>query len=115
MMSAPLILSLNVRNLSEYDLATYGNKEVIDIDQDPAVQQALRLQGFNLTSVDCHQFRTRIATFHPYHMSFLIRTSISTHLPCMYYIGVAGRLPSGLARPRRPPRRRCRPGTGRRR
>ena len=34
MMGAPLILSLNVRNLSQYDLDTYGNREVIAIDQD---------------------------------------------------------------------------------
>ena len=50
MMSAPLILSLNVRKLSQYDLATYSNKEAIDINQDELVVQGRRIQGFNLTT-----------------------------------------------------------------
>jgi alpha-galactosidase len=49
-MSAPLILSLNVRKLSKYDLDTYGNRDVISIDQDSLALQGTRLSGFNLTT-----------------------------------------------------------------
>eukprot|EP01052_Picozoa_sp_SAG31_P006275 SAG31_NODE_286_length_18467_cov_41.317056_13_plen_1204_part_00 len=52
MMAAPLILSMNVRNLSAYDLETYGNADVIAVDQDALLHQGIRLQGYNLTSVD---------------------------------------------------------------
>jgi hypothetical protein len=49
-MGAPLILSLNVRKLSKYDLGTYGNIDVIRIDQDSLALQGIRLLGFNLTT-----------------------------------------------------------------
>ena len=32
-MGAPLILSMNVRDLTDYDLETYSNAEAIAIDQ----------------------------------------------------------------------------------
>jgi hypothetical protein len=49
-MGAPLILSLNVRKLSKYDLNTYGNRDVISIDQDSLALQGIRLVGSNLTA-----------------------------------------------------------------
>ena len=49
-MGAPLILSLNVRNLSSYDLATYANEEAIAIDQDSLALAGVRLVGGNLTT-----------------------------------------------------------------
>ena len=53
-MGAPLILSMNVRNLSAYDLETYSNAEAIAIDQDPLVRDGVRLQGYNLTATPAH-------------------------------------------------------------
>ena len=50
MMASPLILSLNIRALSAYDLATYSNKDAIEINQDVLVLQGIRLQGGNLTT-----------------------------------------------------------------
>jgi len=47
-MSAPLLLSQNVRNLTAYQLETYLNPEVIAINQDPLGRQGQRLQGGNL-------------------------------------------------------------------
>lgn len=38
-MAAPLILGVNVLQISQYDLETYGNKEIIDVDQDPLGKQ----------------------------------------------------------------------------
>jgi alpha-galactosidase len=49
-MGAPLILSLNVRNLSAFDLATYGNAEAVAINQDTLVLGGTRLRGGNLTT-----------------------------------------------------------------
>ena len=49
-MAAPLILSLNVRNLSAYDLETYTNVDAVAIDQDPLVLAGVRLRGGNLTT-----------------------------------------------------------------
>ena len=51
MMAAPLILSLNIRSMSPYDLATYGNAEAIAIDQDSLGLQGVRLVGGNLSLV----------------------------------------------------------------
>ena len=51
-MGAPLILSMNVRNLSAYDLETYSNAGAIAVNQDALVQQGVRIQGYNLTSTD---------------------------------------------------------------
>jgi alpha-galactosidase len=49
-MAAPLILSMNVRNLSSYDLETYSNAGCIAVNQDPLVLPGIRLQGYNLTA-----------------------------------------------------------------
>jgi len=48
-MSAPLLIGSNVRNLSAWDLETYSNKEVIDVDQDPSGKQGVRLVGGDMT------------------------------------------------------------------
>ena len=49
-MGAPLILSMNIRNLSDYDLETYSNAEAIAVDQCPLVLPGVRLQGYNLSA-----------------------------------------------------------------
>ncbi len=43
MMSAPLMIGCDIRNLSDEALKILTNKELLAIDQDPAVRQALRL------------------------------------------------------------------------
>jgi len=48
--SAPLLLSQNVRNLSAFQLETYLNTEVIAISQDPLGRQGQRLLGGPLSS-----------------------------------------------------------------
>eukprot|EP01084_Bolivina_argentea_P276108 471031_1 len=50
-MSAPLLISSDVRNISAYTLETYSNKYVIEIDQDKAGKQGFRVQGVNLTTI----------------------------------------------------------------
>eukprot|EP01083_Nonionella_stella_P266070 900534_1 len=50
-MSAPLLISSDVRNISAYTLETYSNKYVIAIDQDKAGKQGFRVQGVNLTTI----------------------------------------------------------------
>jgi len=44
-LAAPLVLSTNIRMLSEYMLDTYTNTEVIAVDQDPLGKQGIRLVG----------------------------------------------------------------------
>jgi len=44
-LAAPMLLSLNVRNLSRDALETYSNKEVIAINQDPMGIQGFRVVG----------------------------------------------------------------------
>lgn len=43
MMSAPLMIGCDVRNISEEALKTLTNKSLLSIDQDPAVRQAIRV------------------------------------------------------------------------
>jgi len=45
MLSSPLLLSQNVRNLTTFQLQTYLNKEVIAVSQDPLGRQARKLSG----------------------------------------------------------------------
>ena len=47
-MAAPLEIGSNILNLSAYDLETYTNAEVIEIDQDPRTH-ALRVSIFFLS------------------------------------------------------------------
>jgi alpha-galactosidase len=47
-MSSPLLLSSNVRNMSAFTLETYSNKEVIAVNQDPIGRQGIRLFGSDL-------------------------------------------------------------------
>jgi len=47
-MSAPLLIGSNIRNLDTWDLETYSNKEVIDVNQDRAGRQGFRIAGGNL-------------------------------------------------------------------
>jgi alpha-galactosidase len=47
-MTAPLLIGSNVRNLSAWDLQTYTNTEVIAVNQDRLPVQGIRLQGGNL-------------------------------------------------------------------
>eukprot|EP00008_Paramoeba_atlantica_P008503 CAMPEP_0201487046 /NCGR_PEP_ID=MMETSP0151_2-20130828/11052_1 /ASSEMBLY_ACC=CAM_ASM_000257 /TAXON_ID=200890 /ORGANISM="Paramoeba atlantica, Strain 621/1 / CCAP 1560/9" /LENGTH=369 /DNA_ID=CAMNT_0047871971 /DNA_START=94 /DNA_END=1203 /DNA_ORIENTATION=- len=47
-MSAPLLIGSNIRNLSSWDLETYSNSEVIAVDQDSLGVQGIRLSGVNL-------------------------------------------------------------------
>jgi len=47
-MSLPLLLSQNVRNLTQFQLDTYLNREVIAINQDLLGRQGQRLVGTNL-------------------------------------------------------------------
>eukprot|EP00698_Gefionella_okellyi_P021063 TRINITY_DN6714_c0_g1_i1.p1 TRINITY_DN6714_c0_g1~~TRINITY_DN6714_c0_g1_i1.p1 ORF type:complete len:541 (-),score=92.99 TRINITY_DN6714_c0_g1_i1:227-1828(-) len=49
-MASPMLLSQNVRNLSDYQLETYRNKEVIEIGQDPLGRSGQRLVGGQLSS-----------------------------------------------------------------
>jgi len=48
-MSSPLLISANVRNLSQFQFETYANIEVINVDQDPLGKQGIRLSGGNLS------------------------------------------------------------------
>jgi len=47
-MSAPLLIGSNIRNLNTWDLQTYSNAEVIAVSQDVAGLQGMRLAGGNL-------------------------------------------------------------------
>eukprot|EP00486_Rosalina_sp_Unknown_P014819 CAMPEP_0201591164 /NCGR_PEP_ID=MMETSP0190_2-20130828/186176_1 /ASSEMBLY_ACC=CAM_ASM_000263 /TAXON_ID=37353 /ORGANISM="Rosalina sp." /LENGTH=337 /DNA_ID=CAMNT_0048048855 /DNA_START=148 /DNA_END=1158 /DNA_ORIENTATION=+ len=47
-MSSPLLISSDIRNISQYVLETYTNRLVIDVNQDPAGKQGYRVQGGNL-------------------------------------------------------------------
>jgi len=47
-LAAPLVLSLNIRNLSTYLIETYTNVEVIAVDQDLLGKQGIRLYGGDL-------------------------------------------------------------------
>jgi len=42
-MASPLIISGNIRNISQHVLETYSNTEVIAVDQDPLAKQGFRL------------------------------------------------------------------------
>lgn len=44
-MTAPLLIGSNIRNLSDWDLITYNNTEVIAVNQDPLGVQGIRLVG----------------------------------------------------------------------
>eukprot|EP01119_Soliformovum_irregulare_P001318 TRINITY_DN11045_c0_g1_i1.p1 TRINITY_DN11045_c0_g1~~TRINITY_DN11045_c0_g1_i1.p1 ORF type:complete len:408 (-),score=91.68 TRINITY_DN11045_c0_g1_i1:124-1185(-) len=47
-LAAPMLLSLNIRNLSKEALLTYSNKEVIAINQDSLGRQGFRVSGGDL-------------------------------------------------------------------
>ena len=47
-MSSPLLISSDIRNISQYVLETYTNKLVIAVNQDEAAKQGYRVQGGNL-------------------------------------------------------------------
>lgn len=49
-MAAPLLMSADIQSLSAYQLDTWGNDEVIAVDQDPMGRQGLRVAGGNLTA-----------------------------------------------------------------
>lgn len=51
-MSAPLLISSDIRNISQYVLESYTNKLVIDVNQDKATKQGYRVQGGNLALDD---------------------------------------------------------------
>eukprot|EP01121_Diplochlamys_sp_Union-15-3_P001049 TRINITY_DN1090_c0_g1_i1.p1 TRINITY_DN1090_c0_g1~~TRINITY_DN1090_c0_g1_i1.p1 ORF type:complete len:520 (+),score=61.44 TRINITY_DN1090_c0_g1_i1:109-1668(+) len=53
-LSAPLLISANIRNLSPYDLETYSNSEVIAVNQDPLGKQGIRLAGGPLSNGGAH-------------------------------------------------------------
>ena len=46
--ASPLIISANIRNMSQVNLETYTNREVIAVDQDPLGMQGTRIMGHNL-------------------------------------------------------------------
>jgi len=48
-MASPLLLSQNVRNLTQFQLDTYLNKEVIAVSQDPMGRQGQKLFGGDLS------------------------------------------------------------------
>jgi len=48
-MASPLLISGNVRNMSDYVLSTYKNKGAIAINQDTLGKQGIRVMGSNLT------------------------------------------------------------------
>jgi len=50
-MTAPLLIGSNIIQLSPWDLATYSNKRVIAVNQDPAAKQGIRVAGGNLVQV----------------------------------------------------------------
>jgi len=47
-MTAPLLIGSNIRNLNAWDLETYKNEEVIGVNQDRAGKQGIRIAGGNL-------------------------------------------------------------------
>lgn len=50
-MASPLLISGNVRNMSNYLLETYKNKYVIAVSQDPLGVQGSRVAGGDLSGV----------------------------------------------------------------
>lgn len=48
-MAAPLLMSADISSLSDYQLETWGNAEVIAVDQDAMARQGVRVAGQNLT------------------------------------------------------------------
>ena len=51
-MTSPLLISGNIRNMSTMNLQTYMNKDVIAINQDPLAKQGMRIVGGNLQFQD---------------------------------------------------------------
>ena len=51
-MGAPLLLSFDLRNLTQYQLDTIANPEVIAVSQDPAAKPGMRVAGGNITGFD---------------------------------------------------------------
>eukprot|EP01102_Stenamoeba_stenopodia_P008347 TRINITY_DN2398_c0_g3_i1.p1 TRINITY_DN2398_c0_g3~~TRINITY_DN2398_c0_g3_i1.p1 ORF type:complete len:429 (+),score=94.89 TRINITY_DN2398_c0_g3_i1:40-1287(+) len=49
-MTAPLLIGSNIRNLNAFDLQTFSNSEVIAVDQDPAGVQGIRINGSTLNN-----------------------------------------------------------------
>eukprot|EP01083_Nonionella_stella_P097792 274902_1 len=49
-MKSPLIISANIRNMSAMNIATYSNKAVIAVNQDPLGHQGTRIFGGDLTN-----------------------------------------------------------------
>ena len=47
-MASPLLISSDIRNISTMNLQTYTNKYVIDVNQDKAGIQGIRIQGEDL-------------------------------------------------------------------
>ena len=46
--ASPLIISANIRNMSDMNVETYTNREVIAVDQDTLAVQGTRIMGYNL-------------------------------------------------------------------
>jgi len=49
-MTAPLLIGSNIVDLSDWDLETYSNKDIIDVDQDVGGSQGKRIAGGNLNN-----------------------------------------------------------------
>ena len=51
-MASPMIISSDIRNISQYNLETWTNKWVIEVNQDKACKQGIRVYGDNLILSD---------------------------------------------------------------
>lgn len=49
-LAAPLIMSADITSLSQYQLETWGNEEVIAVNQDPMGRQGIRAAGYDLAA-----------------------------------------------------------------
>lgn len=49
-MASPLLIGANLRELADYDLATYTNKEIIAVNQDSLAKQGIRVREYKASA-----------------------------------------------------------------
>lgn len=95
-LAAPLVLSTNVRMLSDYMLDTYGNDEVIAVDQDKLGRQGMRIYGQDLDPDSTNTYATTNVWGRPladksWAVAFInvgpVGTTVSCDFTCLSFMG----------------------------
>jgi len=80
-MAAPLLISSNIRNISNYALQTYSNTEVIAVHQDPLGKQGIRLAGGDLPGSVTNVWG-RPLSGHAWAVMFINTGKVNTDVAC---------------------------------